>query len=79
MRTMSKEAIEAAIYAWAPGVTITSLSVKEYEGWAFASFTIKEDAPGGRIRIQEWEAKFLPLEKGVRLREPELQKEEFRR
>lgn len=82
MRTIfTREAVKAAIALWVnrPGVFVCSLSVREYEGWAFASFTIKEDAPGERIRIQEWEAKLLPLEKEVRLREPELQKEEFRR
>ena len=77
MRTTSEEAIKAAIYAWAPGVVVTSLSVKEYEGWAFASFVLEEDEPDERVRVQEWEAKFRPLEKGVRLREPELQREEF--
>ena len=78
MRTVSKSAIEAAIHAWAPGVIITSLSVKEYKGWAFTSFVLEEDEPDGRVRVQEWEAKFFPTGVGGwRLTEPELQSERF--
>lgn len=77
MRTFTQKAIEAAIYAWAPGAVVTSLSVKEYEGWAFAEFATEEDEPDGRVRVQEWEAKFFPVKGGVRLTEPELQREEF--
>jgi hypothetical protein len=78
MRTSVKAAIEAAIIkAWGPGLIVTSLSVKEYEGWAWGEFSIEEDESDGRVRIQNWEAKFFPVEGGFRLAEPELQDESF--